>query len=385
MEITMNDRFPTTPPTGGDTPAPGVGASGLAIADTPGALTPEWLTAVLRDHGGIGDSSVVEIDVRPLGTGQMCDSFRVGLTYDAGTGGPRSLIAKLPAADETSRATAKAMRNYEKEVRFYQVIKPTLAARIPMAYYADIDPETASFALLLEDLSPATQGDQLNGCTPETAEAAITQLVPLHAARWNDPTLLQLDWLVGDPEEGRARMREILPLFWAGFQDRYRDHIPPHVREAGNTLLNHVDAYLAPRAGPTTIIHNDYRLDNLLFTPGPNSDVAGIVDWQTCSVGPGPRDVAYFIGAGLLPDDRGENEDRLVRSYHDGLVHAGVADYSWDRCWHDYRVGTWAGLVMAMAASMLVERTVRGDEMFLCMADRHARHALDLQAVDALT
>ena len=35
---------------------------------------------------------------------------------------------------------------------------------------------------------------------------------------------------------------------------------------------------------------------------------------------------------------------------------------------------------MALAASMLVERTERGDEMFMTMAHRHARHALDLDA-----
>jgi hypothetical protein len=35
---------------------------------------------------------------------------------------------------------------------------------------------------------------------------------------------------------------------------------------------------------------------------------------------------------------------------------------------------------MAVAASMLVERTNRGDQMFLAMASRHARHALDLDA-----
>jgi hypothetical protein len=40
---------------------------------------------------------------------------------------------------------------------------------------------------------------------------------------------------------------------------------------------------------------------------------------------------------------------------------------------------------MAVAASMLVERTDRGDEMFLVMAHRHARHALDLDAPALLT
>jgi hypothetical protein len=40
---------------------------------------------------------------------------------------------------------------------------------------------------------------------------------------------------------------------------------------------------------------------------------------------------------------------------------------------------------MAVGASMMVERTDRGDRMFLTMAARHARHALDLEAPDLLT
>jgi hypothetical protein len=39
---------------------------------------------------------------------------------------------------------------------------------------------------------------------------------------------------------------------------------------------------------------------------------------------------------------------------------------------------------MALAASMLVERTDRGDEMFMAMAHRHAQHALDLDFVGVL-
>jgi hypothetical protein len=39
---------------------------------------------------------------------------------------------------------------------------------------------------------------------------------------------------------------------------------------------------------------------------------------------------------------------------------------------------------MAVAASMLVEQTDRGDQMFMVMAGRHSRHALDLDAQDTL-
>jgi hypothetical protein len=109
-----------------------------------------------------------------------------------------------------------------------------------------------------------------------------------------------------------------------------------------------------------------------------------VVDWQTCAIGPGLNDVAYFIGAGMLPADRVAIEEELVRSYHDGLLANGVEGYGWERCWHDYRRGTWSGLIMAVAASMLVERTDRGDQMFMTMAARHARHALDLDAVELL-
>jgi hypothetical protein len=41
-------------------------------------------------------------------------------------------------------------------------------------------------------------------------------------------------------------------------------------------------------------------------------------------------------------------------------------------------------VIMALAASMLVERTERGDAMFMVMAERHARHALDVDALGAL-
>jgi hypothetical protein len=96
-------------------------------------------------------------------------------------------------------------------------------------------------------------------------------------------------------------------------------------------------------------------------------------------------DVAYFIGAGLTAEDRRAHEDTLVRDYHRGLRAAGVTGYGWDECWTDYRRGTFAGLMMAVAASMLVERTARGDEMVLTMAARHSRHVLDLDAAELIT
>ena len=149
-------------------------------------------------------------------------------------------------------------------------------------------------------------------------------------------------------------------------------------------LFSEIEAYLLADSGPSTVVHGDYRLDNLLFDPAPGGVPVAVVDWQLCTDGPGMNDVAYFIGAGLTVDDRRSAEAELVRGYHFALTAAGVTDYDRDQCWRAYRRGTWSGLVMAVAASMLVERTARGDQMFLTMADRHARHALDLDAAEAI-
>jgi hypothetical protein len=357
--------------------------SELPIADTPDAMTPAWFTEALRRSGRLRDGEVTAVDLRPIGTGQMSDSFRITLRY-AGGEGPATMIAKLPAADETSRATAVSLHNYENEVLFYQQLAPNLPIHTPTVYYTDIEPGTPHFVLLLEDMAPARAGDQLRGCSPDEARVAVGELVGLHAPRWGDPALASLDWLAGDRVERRDFMLVLLPQLWEGFGQRYGDVYGHEVALAAGALFDELPGYLGADTEPWTIVHGDYRLDNLLFDPTPGHQPVTVVDWQTCAVGPGLNDVAYFIGAGLLPGDRAANEEELVRSYHDGLLASGVQDYDWERCWRDYRRGTWSGVIMAVAASMLVERTDRGDEMFMTMAARHARHALDLDAVDLL-
>ncbi|MDQ3293316.1 MAG: ecdysteroid 22-kinase family protein [Actinomycetota bacterium] len=353
---------------------------GIPIADTPEALTPAWLSEVLG-------APVAAVSSSYVGTGQMCDSVRLTLGYEGPVPDdrPASVVAKLPAADPTSRATALQLRSYENEVRFYQQLAPELPMRTPAVFHADIDVETASFVLLLEDLAPAEQGDQLAGCTVERAQVAVDELVKLHAPRWGDRSLLELEWLARDPEQGRQLMLAMLPVFWSGFRDRYAERLGPEVHEVGDSLFTALDRYLVPADEHATVVHGDYRLDNLLFGGAGGGVPIAVVDWQTCAIGSALTDVAYFIGAGLLEDVRREAEGDLLRRYHDLLVVAGIDGYSWDRCQADYALGSFAGLVMALAASMLVERTARGDDMFMAMAHRHARHALDLDAPALLT
>jgi hypothetical protein len=358
------------------------GEGAVPIPETPGDLTPGWLTAALTASAPdlLDGATVTGVDVSPVGTGQMSDSLRLALRYDRPTGAPATLVAKLAATDPTSRSTAKSLGSYENEVRFYQQLAPVLAVRTPHVVHADIDVEEAAFVLLLEDMAPARPGDQLAGCTPEVARVAVDELVRLHSPRWGDPELAALPWLHRDRAANQQFLLGLLPTLWDGFRERYAADLAPEVHTAGGTLFGSLDGYVLADSEPWTVVHGDYRLDNLLFDPTPGGTPIAVVDWQTCTHGPAAQDVAYFVGAGLPTEDRRAHEDGLTRRYHDALTAAGVTGYPWDRFWDDYRRSTWAGLVMAVAASMLVERTDRGDRMFLTMAERHARHALDLDA-----
>ena len=73
-----------------------------------------------------------------------------------------------------------------------------------------------------------------------------------------------------------------------------------------------------------------------------------------------------------------------METYRDGLGAYGI-DYSWDACWSAYRRFSFAGVRMAVIASMIVVQTDRGDDMFMAMASRHAQQALDLDALEFLT
>lgn len=349
----------------------------IAIVETVDDLTAAWVNAALaiaRD----GSPEVIELQAAPLGTGQMCDSFR--LVLDHVDGSRSSLIAKLPSSDPSSRSAGLIMRAYEKEVRFYQELADDLDVRTPAARHAAIEPRTGSFVLLLEDLAPATPGDQLVGCSVDSARAALDELVNLHAPRWGDPSLRDIEWLFGDRGPSREMVIGLLPTVWDSFVDRYGDRVEDHVRAAGRIVFAAVDSLYRDR-DPATVVHGDYRLDNLLFHP--DDGTVAVLDWQTCTVGSGPADAAYFVGAGLLTDARRAHEVELFEHYHRSLLAAGVAIRR-DDCWTAYRRGSWGGLVMAVVASMLVERTERGDDMFMAMASRHAQHALDLDADELL-
>jgi hypothetical protein len=353
-----------------------------AVVDGVDELTPEWLTAALRS-GGL-QVTVGGVEHRPVGTGQMAESHRLTLTYeDDGGGGPSTVVAKVPAAGPESRA-AGAAGGYANEVGFYRDLADTVTIRVPDCHYAAIGSDLGRFVLLLEDLAPAAQGDQLAGCTVDQATAAVETLAGLHGPRWCDPTLFDVTWLQRVTPETSFFLGEIMRSSTEGFIERYRDRMAGADVEMLRAFSAVTQDWVAARPERFALVHGDYRLDNLLFATAAGGSPAAAVDWQTLGIGLPGRDLAYFLGNGLLPEDRREHERALVATYHRALTAQGVDGHSLDECWEDYRFGQLQGPLITVLGAMHVEQTDRGDDMFMTMIGRAGEAVRDLGSLDLL-
>ena len=349
-------------------------------------LDASWLSAAL------GTGPIEAFSTEPIGTGQMSESHRVSLAYaDAGRDGtagrepgagpgPATIVLKLAAQDTASRATGVGLGIYAREVRFYDELAPLIGGPLPHCSLALFDESEGWFTLLLEDAVGAQPGDQIAGCDVAQARLAMRALARLHAPVLGDAALAGSDWLNRPSPVNQALVAQLLP----GFLERYGERVAPEHEALSERFVERLDAWLADRRGPQGLVHGDFRLDNLLFGEPGSPRQLTVVDWQTVGWGGAMTDAAYFLGGSLLPQERRLHERELLAEYHEALLAQGVQGLSWKTCWEEYRRHTFAGVLMAILAPMLVERTERGDEMFMTMLARHARHVLELDAEELL-
>ena len=343
----------------------------------------DWLAAVLHNGGRLAPGAhLVGMSAAPVGTGQMADTVRFTLAVEPDGTGPTSVIGKFASQDERSLQTGRMLRAYEVEVRYYAEVAPRVAGRMPRLLFAALDPEESWFTLLLEDLAPATPGDEIDGCDADVAAAALGQLAALHAPCWEDPVLAATDWIDRASPEAEEFTADLVTGVFPGFLTRYGDRLEPDHRALLEAFIPRVRTWLSRPRGPRTVVHADFRLDNLLFSP--DRAEPAVVDFQTVNWGCGAYDLAYFVGGSLEPGIRRATGSDLIAGYHDALCARGVRGYPLETLRTDYRREAFGGLLMAVGASMVVEQTERGDAMFVTSVRRHAQQALDLDALALL-
>lgn len=347
----------------------------MNIIESPAELSAAWLSAALGHD-------VTAYEVVAVGTGQMGSCHRITLEGDSAL--PASVLLKLSSADSGTRKMVAGA--YRGEIRFYTELLTSVDVRTPQCLMATPVDDDGRFSMLLEDMAPAEQGDQVAGCTPEQALSAAVNLAGLHGPRWNDPTLHELGWITLSGPDDASLLASVHGPATETFLEQLGDAISAETRK---TLLACVQVSeewsLGRQDARFGIVHGDYRLDNLLFAPaGSDGPAVTAIDWQTLSLGLPVRDLAYLVGTGLTIDDRRIHERSIVEAYQQALLAYGVSDYALETCWDDYRFAMLQGPLVSVFGCAYGARTARGDAMFAVMVERACAAMRDLGTFDLI-
>jgi hypothetical protein len=348
----------------------------LNIPRRPEDVTPSWLGSVLG-------ADVDAVAVTPIGTGQTGATYRVAATYATTTDLPTSFAIKLSAQDDAVRE--RVALGYRSEVEFYSKVADHVRIPVPKSFHHDISPDGADVVLLLDDMAPAVQGDQIAGCSHDEARLAVEALAGLHGPSWCRPEWTTLSAIVmpkpGDAEAAKG-LGEVSKMAAGIVVDRLGASITPEDQETLIAAMSLVTPWLLAEPDRYALMHGDYRLDNMLFDP--QRTRITVVDWQTVGVGLPARDLAYFTATSLDPAVRAEIERDLVEHYHRALTGYGVADYDLDTCWNDYRLGVVQAPLLVALGTAFASTTERGDDMMLAMLSRGCRAIRELGSLDLI-
>lgn len=342
----------------------------------PVEVTSDWLSGVLG-------TTVNDVVVTPVGTGQTGATYRVVASYAAQQPDlPGSFVVKLPSQDQEVRQ--RVALGYRSEFAFYTEVADTVRLSIPRCFHVEIANEGADFVLLLADLAPAEQGDQIAGCSPAQARLAVAALAGLHGPRWCDHAWLEFsESIMPKPDAEMAHgLGDITALAADTTLEKLGPRMSPQDRSTLSESAALVADWLLAEPDRYSLLHGDYRLDNLLFDP--DGTEVTVVDWQTLAVGLPARDLAYFTGTSLLPADRAAAERELVEVYHRALLTHGVTGYDIATCWRDYRLGALQVPLITTLGFAFSAATDRGDDMMLAMLERGCRAIRELGTLELI-
>lgn len=343
------------------------------IPSTVAELTPEFVTRALRESGALPPGGrVVACEAERIGEGHgfACDVARLHLAYASdGEPGPSTLVAKLPTAIAKSRATVEMVQGYEREVSFYQELAARSRLALPRCHYAqmDADPRYESrptgqrilerfpvwllrglfplgtrfaraskrrYLVLVEDLAPARNGDQVVGCSLDEVHRAVRGLAAFHASYWADESLESKIWLPSLDTLVRGFMAVHRRTRGKFFRE-HADRVPQRMVDACAWMDAHCEPVMARLASPPyTVVHGDYRLDNLFF----HGERVWASDFQIATRGRGTFDLAYFVAGSVDPD---VDLARIFEIYLDALAANGVEGYDRADCERDF----WLALI----------------------------------------
>ncbi len=169
-------------------------------------------------------------------------------------GGSRSFVVKQESAAAV-----------ERELVFRSHCGGLVRGCIPDLLCGVTDAGAERGILVLEDITPAEQGDVLRGCTDEEAGAVVRVLARLHGGSWS----VTADAFTAGLPRWSAQPME--PDRWRDRLARASERFPGILEPIAEPLLDVPErvaaAWSVLSQGPASWLHVDAHLDNTLFRP----------------------------------------------------------------------------------------------------------------------
>jgi aminoglycoside phosphotransferase (APT) family kinase protein len=231
----------------------------------------DWLSEVTGEPG--------EVAVSPIRGGGSCEMFRVDRL------GQSWVVRRAPLATVSGTA-----HQVIREARIIQSLAGT-GVPVPTVLAIGEDPSILGTPFFVMNY---VDGDVVrrNGLPERLAadhashhrigEGLIDTLVALHAVDWRSTALTELS------RPGGFLTRQVDR--WMSQLATYRSRELDGIDEVATWLSANL-----PDRGELTVMHGDYKLDNLIWAADPPPRVAGVVDFEMTTVGDPLIDLAWAL------------------------------------------------------------------------------------------
>ena len=224
--------------------------------------------------------------------------------------GDRDLVLRRPPFGRTPRTGHDMQREYTV-LRSLQGVFPYCPE--PLVFSDDPSILGAPFYVMERLHGIIVRGDLPKGLELEPAglralfDTVVAAHAELHAV---DYRAVGLEGF-GKPEGYAARQI-------TGWSERYRQARTPDVPDFDG-VMEWLAANLPPESGRAAIIHNDFRLDNVVLDPVDPLRIVGVLDWEMATIGDPLMDLGASLAYWVERDDPPELQAlRLMPTHLDG-------------------------------------------------------------------
>ncbi len=205
------------------------------------------------------------------------------------TWGDRELVVRRPPPGATADTAHDVLREYTAMDALQDTDVP-----VPRTVAASEDGDVMDCDFYVME---RVEGDVLRFSEPErfssesarrgVGEELVDTLAEIHNVDHEDVGLGEF----GSPEGFSQRQvdRWTEQIEWA-FDETTSERDVPVLREVGDWLEDN-----APVDHPHSLVHGDYKLDNVVFAPGTPPEISGVLDWEMSTLGDPLCDLGWLL------------------------------------------------------------------------------------------